>query len=542
MSLPSLVLPRTRWALLGVLSALLNALLRVAVAPLVVTPLFNDVLVKADFAALPRVLFVAVLVVVLGALALFGQDAALGKAAASITARWRAALYEALLARTPERLPSSSGGLSGRILTDLKDVETYFQFGLGTLVAEAFTLLGILLVLVYIDAGVTLLLLLACVPLVWVLRVLGQRIENITGQAQAHTEQLSQDLQEGFKHHELIRAFAALPFMAGRFSKANLLTEKTMTRRAVLASLAIPVAQILIFSAIGFLIVLLIRSVSVGQNNLADVITYLTLVALLSTPAQLLPKGYALLKQAQSSATRLHELLEPESFLGQQESSETLELSGLVLERVSFAYNDKLVLNELSLRLPETGLVALVGESGEGKTTLLKLMLRFLEPSSGSLSWQGQPYSSIVEASFRQRLAYVPQGTDLLSGSLRDNLSMGRVFSDAALWQSLQAVKLKNVVEQLAGQLDYELKEDGAGLSGGQKQRLGVARALLGEPELLLLDEPSANLDAETEQVLVETLKAESLSKLVIVVAHRPAFVKQADSVFELKEGRLLVK
>ena len=537
--LPSLLWPRSFWALVGVVAAVANAVLRVAVAPLVVTPLFDRVLVQADFAALPSVLGVAALVVVLGAVALFGQDAALGRAAAQLSAAWREGLYRSLLSRKPDGLPGTSGGLSGRILTDLKDVETYYQFGLGTLIAEAFTLLGILGVLFYIDAGVSFILLLAFVPLVFVLRGLGARIERVTTVAQAHTEGLSQHLQEGFKHHALVRAFAARGFMLGRFGHVNKATEQSMTRRAVLASLAIPVAQILIFTAIGFLVVLLIRSVSAGTNSLANVITYLTLVALLSTPAQLLPKGFALLKQAQSAAKRLQELLEPSEFSGG--ASDLVEASdGLVLTNLEFAYDDSsLVLKGVNLRLGERGLVALTGESGNGKTTLIKVLLRFLEPASGGISWKGQALAAIPEDAFRRVVAYVPQSSDLLSGSLKDNLCLGRSFSDAQLWDALTAVKLSETVQALEGKLEYLLKEDGAGLSGGQMQRLAVARALLAEPELLLLDEPSAHLDAESEQILVNTLKVVSEACLVIVIAHRPAFVKQANRVFELKQGRL---
>lgn len=538
----SLLFPRRAAALLGMLAAVANAGLRVAIVPLFVTPVFDRVLAARDLAALPGVLVTAAAAVAAGAGALLAQDALMGRAAAQVAADWRERLYRALLARRPGRLPGSSGGLSSRILADLKEVEVYYQFGLGSLVAESVTVLGILAVLFWTDALASGFLLAAALPLGLLLGWLGRAIGRVSRDAQARSEALGGHLQEGLRHHAVVRAFGAQGFMLKRLEADNRRAEALAARRALLASLPIPLSQLLVFAALGGLVALLASRVAAGQISTGAVVSYLTLVALLATPAQLLPRAFALLKQAGAASERLRALLEPDAPRAPAPPPEPhgRGAPGLELHNLGFAYAPGAwVLRGLELALPRRGLVALVGESGSGKTTLLQLLLRFLDPGEGRVLLAGEPLGTIGEAELRRRVGYVPQSTDLLSGTVRDNLLLGRDYPDEALWQALERLRLAAAVRALPGGLEHALREDGSGLSGGQRQRLAVARALLGEPELLLLDEPSANLDAESEAALVAALRREAEARLVLVVAHRPALVAAAERVLVLEGGAL---
>ena len=522
-------------------AAVFNAALRVAIVPLFITPVFDRVLVRGDLSSLPRTLAVATVVVVAGAGMLLAQDALLGRAAAEVAARWREGLYAKLLSRTPGTLPGSSGGLTGRILTDLKDIETYHHFGLGTLLAETGTLLGILAVLFWSNALASLLLLGMGVPLVVVLAGLGRRLEGAAKRSQEGTEGVAGHLQEGLKHHETVRAFGVDGFMLARFRPTNRGTARAASQRSLLTALQIPTAQLLIFGAVGILITLLARSVRAGTMTPGEVVSYLALVALLATPAQLLPKGYALLQGANAAAKRLRALGEvpaltpPRLHAEGMAGTPKLEFVGL-----TFGYgSDSPVLQNVHASFRGPAMVAFVGTSGSGKTTLLRLMLRFLEPTSGEIRLLERPLQALSEGTLRALVAYVPQETPLLQGSVRDNLLLGRDFSETRLWEVLDAVGLAETVRGLPGGLKYTLREDGAGLSGGQRQRLAVARALLSEPALLLLDEPTASLDAESERALVQTLRTQARQRLVLVTAHRPAVIRSADLVYTLSEHTL---
>ncbi len=530
---PPLLSPRQGVAIVGLLAAVLAGVLRVLTV-LYLAPIFNSIAAQ-DMATLPRTLLLAGSMAALGALMLFVQDLSMGTVAARVTAQWRALLLSRLLERSPGTLPSSSGGLTSRILTDLKDVELYY-YSLGSLVTEASFLLCILVSLFVTDAFVTLLLFVTVLPLVLILSWLGRRLKKSTLRSQAKLEQVGSSLQEGLKHHAVIRAFAVKDFLLSRFETFNRASQREHIKRNVLVSLQVPIAQVLTFGAVAFLLVLMARSVANQAMTTGELVSYITLVALLSSPSQLLPKAYASLQQARAARERLLELwqLPTTAFVA---GEKTVTGAGLRLEQVSFSYGAQNILQDISFIFPTRGLIALVGESGAGKSTLVSLLLRFLHPTRGEVYLDTQSYVTLPEETLRARVAYVPQGTDLLSGNLRDNLLLGRNIPEEKIWAALRAVWLEATIKSLG--LSYELREDGVGLSGGQRQRLAVARALLSEPDVLLLDEPSANLDEESERVLLETLKLQAKERLVIVVAHRPALIEAADSVLRLEQGQL---
>ncbi len=541
-SFPSLLLPRSSLALAGMVTAALGALFRVAIVPLLVQPLVDRVLVRGELTALPQVLALGAVLVVAGSLSLWAQDAFFGITAAQVSARWREGVYRNLLKQTlgPQ---SSSGGLASRLLTDLKDIELYIQFGLGSLVAESLTLLGIIAVLFYSNGSATLYLLLMSLPLLLTLSATGRRIERVSRQTQAGTEAVGAHIQEGLRQQEVARAFGLEAFFLGRLAPVNRNTEKAQGRRALWAGLQTPLTQVLGFAALAVLLLILSRSIVAGAMSLGEVTAYITLLALIATPAQLLPKAYALLQQAKAASKRLHELRHKTAYEEKTDKEHLLMNSKtpiIGLDKLSFSYERELVLDKLTVKFQGPRLIALTGNSGTGKSTLLKLLLRLLKPGEGRILLGQQPLEDYAEQDLRRIIAYVPQDSSLFRASIRDNLLLGRDYSDVQLWQALDAVQLSQAVKALPEQLDYLLSEDGTGLSGGQRQRLSVARALLSEPKVLLLDEPSANLDALSEAVLVQTLKQQAAKRLVLVVAHRPALIAAAEEVYELNNDGAL--
>lgn len=533
--MPSLLLPRSALTLLAALAAASNALLRVAVVPVVVQPLFDAVLLASDLSHLPRVLIIGGAVVAAGSLALWTQDALFGRVAAQTSARWREGLYRRLLSQDQLAASQSSGGLASRVIHDLKENETYLQFGLGTLIAESLTAIGILIVLFYLNDTATLTLLALIVPLALLLWAVGRRIQRSSQRAQAETETVGAHLQEGLRQLEVARAFGLTPFLQARLQPANRATAQAQSERALWAGLQTPLAQLLGFAAIAVLVVLLAASVQRGEMSLGEVTAFITLLALFSTPAQLLPRGYALLQQAKAAAQRLHSLLTTPIPSSAAQLSPALVEPRLELQQLGFSYPDGApLLRGLELNLRGPALVALTGDSGAGKTTLFKLLLRLLRPTNGRILLGGHDLGDYAEEALRRHVAYVPQEVALFRGTLRDNLLLARDYPEARLWHVLDAVELTSVVRALPGGLDYALREDGAGLSGGQRQRLMVARALLSEPAVLLLDEPTANLDHEAEQALITTLTRQARERLVLVVAHRPAIIAAAEQVWAL--------
>jgi ATP-binding cassette, subfamily B, bacterial len=544
-----LLRPHGGWAAVGIAAAIAGAALRVALVPLFVTPVFDRVLAAGALEELPGWLAVGAAVALAGAALLYLQDVAFGQAAAHRSRAWRARLHDALLRRPPGAAgDATSGGLATRVLSDLREVETYVLYGLGSLVAESATLVAILVVLSTTDGVATAGLLLLALPAILATRSIGRAVEAAARHHQGTIEQVGARLQEHVRHRETLRAFGAFGFAAGRFAPVDHDVERALARRVRWAALPTPVAQVLVFGAVGALVAWLARGVTLGTTTTGELVGFVTLVALLATPAQLLPKALALWQQARAAAERLRALDDAGAAVGpapSRGSSGAGVEDGALLRSyalvVGFRDGARLAAADVALSAP--GLVVVAGPSGAGKTSWLRTVLGLLPPRAGHLEVTGvrvDPSGVADEAALRARVGYVPQGAALLSGSLRDNLALGRAVDDAALRASLADVGLAEALDALPGGLDTVLAEDGAGLSGGQQQRLAIARALVGRPRLLLLDEPTSALDAAAERDLTALLRRLADDRLVVVVSHRAPLEAVADRVLRAAEGRLV--
>ena len=545
-----LLRPSGGWAVVGAAAALAGAATRVALVPAFVAPVFDRVLGAGDLTALPTLITLGALLAVGGAVLLFVQDVAFGRSAARRSAAWRARLHDALLRRPPEPAGgATSGGLAARVIADLREVETYVLYGLGTLFTESATAIGILVVLATLDPVATLALLALALPAAAATAWLGRRVEASAGRHPATVEQVGARLQEGVRHREVLRAAGALGFARARFAPYDVAVERALARRTAWAAVPTPVAQLLVFGALAALIAWLVRAVAEGRATTGELVAYLTLVALLATPAQLLPKALALLQQARAAAARLRALDDAGPHTGGPVASTepgapvagpraAIATQGL---RLGFADGPPIVVADARLEGP--GLVAIVGASGAGKTSWVRTVLGLLPPRAGRVEVAGIVVDAAGvsdEPSLRRRVAYAPQGHDLLSGSVRDNLDLGRGADDAALWAAVRAVGLESPIAALAGGLDADLAEDGAGLSGGQRQRLAIARALVGDPQVLLLDEPTSALDPEAERALVVLLRELATQRLIVVVSHRGELADVADRVLRFGAAGLV--
>ncbi|MFD0448673.1 ABC transporter ATP-binding protein [Streptomyces indonesiensis] len=201
------------------------------------------------------------------------------------------------------------------------------------------------------------------------------------------------------------------------------------------------------------------------------------------------------------------------------------------------------VLRGVSLDIPRGFRVALVGPSGAGKSTLLALAERFYEPTAGAVRLHGVDARELPLAVLRGQLGYVEQDAPALAGSLRDNLLLGAPGADdAALLRVLDAVNLCGLVHRTPQGLDAQVGDGGVLLSGGERQRLAIARVLLAAPPLLLLDEPTASLDARNEAALAEAIDSVSVNRTVLVVAHRLSTIVRSDLIVVLEEGRVVAR
>ena len=226
-----------------------------------------------------------------------------------------------------------------------------------------------------------------------------------------------------------------------------------------------------------------------------------------------------------------------------------LQPKGIIrLEDVGYAYSSRdnnqshPALQHVNLVLEPNKLVVLVGPSGSGKSTLLKLLLRMMDPTEGTLLFDGVPYQNIQLKHLRQQFAVMMQRNHVFSGTLRTHFFIpGQDIDDQKIWNALELVAMADYVKQLPQELDSPLKEDGLNLSGGQRARLDLARTFLLDRPVLLLDEPLANVDPESSQIIMGALDRIRVGRSCLVATHQMEMAKRADQVIQLKNGKLLV-
>lgn len=275
-----------------------------------------------------------------------------------------------------------------------------------------------------------------------------------------------------------------------------------------------------------------------------DLVTFILYVGIVLPPLDRLIQFTEQLQQGIASFERFIEVLDVEpDIIDAPDAQELVVTDGTVqYDRVRFSYDDASgqVLGNLTLDIPGGSTVALVGESGAGKTTIASLLPRFYEPGSGRILVDGQDISKVTQSSLRRQIGFVQQNVFLFDASIRENLRYGKTdATDAEMWTALDAANLGQFVRELPDGLETQVGERGTRLSGGQKQRLSIARVFLKNPAILIFDEATSSLDTESEAQIQDAFDRLSRGRTAIVIAHRLTTVRDADHIFVIDKGTL---
>jgi ATP-binding cassette subfamily B protein len=348
---------------------------------------------------------------------------------------------------------------------------------------------------------------------------------------------------DALTNFETVKSFAAEERETAHFNDAKS-SYAGAAAHAQQSLAALNIAQATIMN-LGLLAVVLIGGYKAlnGQLQVGDIAAMTLMLMQVYQPLNILGWAYREIKQASVDLERLFQTMDLKPEIADQPAAQALAIKGggIRFDAVSFAHEGRTrSVDEVSLDIEPGSFVGLAGPSGSGKSTLLKLLFRFYDPSKGSIFIDGQDIRDVTQASLREKLGLVPQDVVLFNTTLRDNVLYGRPDADeAALWDALDRAQLKEFVEQLPDQLDTRVGERGLKLSGGEKQRVGVARAILKDPPILILDEATSALDSETEREVQAALNEAARGRTTIAVAHRLSTIAEADKILVMEEGRL---
>lgn len=536
MNLLRLLRPFLPQILLAAGLALLPAAAQAWLPAQVVKPLFDQVL-SGQWGRLAEILWAGAGLLAVLAVSGYVLEAFMGYLSLKIPAVWRERVFERLLHADLMALPASSGGLAGRLVADLKELEGFLFYSLGGLLVQGILLLALLAQLLLHYAQLTLYLLLMLPLMALLLGWIGTWVTRYSQRTQAALERLAARMAEGFGRLELIRALDLQDFARARFRYSNQQQYRLGRTRALIAALHLPLGQLATTLLLGLLLALGVGAVQRGQMTPGDLTAFLTLLGLAITPLQTLSRIGAGFAQAEGAASRVVELLMlPEAPRMGALRPQRLE-GGLELCGVSFAYpGSEITLQNLSLKIAPGSFTAIVGPSGAGKSTLLRLLLGLYHPSTGQVLLDGRALHSYDLGWLRARMAWVPQEPLLFAGTVQDNLAaLAPGASPAAMQEALETVGLGREID-----LQTLLEDDGGGLSVGQRQRLAIAAALLREAKILLLDEITSALDRTSEGQVMAALEAARPGRTVVVVAHRLSTVQHADQIVVMEKGRIV--
>jgi subfamily B ATP-binding cassette protein MsbA len=316
----------------------------------------------------------------------------------------------------------------------------------------------------------------------------------------------------------------------------------TAIRRSLLLRGAFtPTVEVLGIVGVALAVAFGARAISAEQALAGKLVSFLAAALLMYQPLKALSGTFSLVMQGLGAAERLFELTDAPAPPDEGETAQPLRRE-LELREVRLSYDGaREALRGVTLRVPAGKKVALVGPSGAGKTTVFSALLGFVPPGGGELLWDGRPLRDLRPSSVRAQVAWVPQEPVLFSGSVRQNLLLGRPEAkESELWEALRRAHAEGFVRALPAGIDEPVGERGSRLSGGQRQRIAIARAFLCQPSLLLLDEPTSALDAAAEREVQAGLAELMEGRTTLVIAHRLSTVRDAALLYVIEDGRVV--
>ncbi len=438
------------------------------------------------------------------------------------------------------------GRLLSRVINDVTQVQQAVAETLGDLARESLALVGYVGLLFWYDARLAIVSLTVAPLVVYPLTTLGRRVRRMTHRSQEALEQLTHVGAEAFAGYRIVKAFGAEAREAARFdAEAERLYRTNMTVTGVL-SLLPPLMEFIGGLAFAGVLWYGSQEIQAGRLTTGAFTAFLASLFLMYGPARKLSRVNANLQQAMAAAERIFEILDLQSEVADRPGATALlPLGGTVeFDDVHFRYGDDATtaaLRGVSFRVESGTMLAIVGRSGAGKSTLVSLLPRFYDVTSGAVRIDGRDVRDVTLQSLRAQLAIVTQETVLFDDTVAANIAYGRPgASPAEVEAAARAAHAHEFIEKMPEGYQTRIGERGQRLSGGQRQRLAIARTLLRDAPILILDEATGALDPESERFVQEALATLMAHRTAIVIAHRLSTVRRADAIVVLDRGRIV--
>jgi ATP-binding cassette, subfamily B, bacterial MsbA len=440
---------------------------------------------------------------------------------------------------------TSTGRLMSSVMSDIDKIQVACSDMFADLLRQSFSMLGLLLVIFGTDWKLALFALLLF-PFVLVPTArLGARIRRTSRRTQDATGELNQVLQEAIAGHQVVKAFGAEKYEAQRFRAAADRLLRTNMRYVLIQGIPSPFIELM--GALTFVGLLWFGRIEIRNKVLLpeDFMAFLAALLFLYEPVKRLTNLHNIFQQALGASEKVFSYLDQPEEIASPPRGKTLDSfhHGIAFENVSFQYPgaNGIQLNGISLSIRAGEIVALVGASGAGKTTLAGLVPRFRDPVAGAVCIDGVDIRELTIASLREKISLVAQDTFLFNDTVANNIAYGTENVERRrLTEASAAALAHDFIEKLPQGYNTVIGDRGVKLSGGQRQRLAIARAILKNAPILILDEATSHLDTESEMLVQKALANLMSGRTVIVIAHRISTIRRADRIVVLDRGRIV--
>ena len=539
------LLPYVRNSRMGLMAALLGAVVTAATEPLI--PELLGRLLDKGFAGGQMPLW-QVPVVIIGlffvrSVSGFVAQYGLAWTANRAVLQLREGMFARLLASAPALFTQqTASGMTNTLVYEAQAGVTILSSSLLTLVRDTLVLVALLAYLLTLNWQLTLIVGLLFPAVALVMRALGRRLHRLTIEGQQATDSLAYVVEENMLAWRTVRLHGAQAHQAGRFFTRADLVRRLMLKAVVAGGTMTPVTQLLASCALSVVIVIALWQSRSGGTSVGEFTAFVTAMLQLVAPAKHLADVMAPLTRGLAAVERGLDLIEKSPIESGGSFDPGRARGEIAFEQVSLRYRDDtapaVYALTLSVRAGEN--VALVGPSGAGKTTLVNLLPRFIEPTSGTITLDGVPLAEWDVRALRRQFALVSQDVILFNDTVAANVALGAEMPLQQVRDALAAANLLDFADSLPQGLDTPIGHNGGQLSGGQRQRLAIARAIAKDAPVLILDEATSALDSESERAVQEALERLMQGRTTLVIAHRLSTIENADRVLALEGGRLV--
>ena len=438
----------------------------------------------------------------------------------------------------------TNGEILSRITNDVDTLQMSLNQSLTQLITSATTLIGVFIMMLSINVWMTLAALLILPVSMFIIQTVMKHSQKYFQDQQSYLGKVNGQIEENFGGHNVVRVFNKENDVVEEFEKDNQKLYESAWKSQFFSGMMMPIMQFI--GNLGYVVVAILGGFLTIKKTIevGDIQSFIQYVRSFTQPIQQIAQVANMLQMTAAASERVFEFLEEEEEDQTVEHPVSVEnLEGNVsFDHVHFGYNaDRIIVNDFSAEVKEGQKIAIVGPTGAGKTTMIKLLMRFYDVNSGAIKIDGHDVRDFNRSELREMFGMVLQDTWLFNGSIWDNIKYGKLdATDEEVIQAAKAAHVHQFVKTLPGGYDMELNEEANNVSQGQKQLLTIARAILADPKILILDEATSSVDTRTEVLIQKAMDNLMKGRTSFVIAHRLSTIRDADMILVMKDGDIV--